>query len=224
MEEIYNKLNEKLNDEDKKFIEEIDGEIEKKEIFNGPSEDIKNRYLNNIINKPELEDIKDDNKDDINENIMKDEKVDKITIDTISEYCQYDNCPKKSAKKSKYKFVCKNHQTDGQKIIDKENPKKSVISEDLAAKSLYRCHQHLYMTSEFLLKMFKQNELEGLTQKCIDSKEELMEIHRDIIKVYGVEAVDIISNPLISLALISGSHIAMTYMENNAKKNDTIII
>lgn len=217
MDDIIKEMNDNFVDEinNKKFVDETNN-------IKGISNDIKDKYLNNIINKPNLEDIEDE-KDDIQEAVLEVKPVDPININTVTEYCQYKDCYKKSSKKGKYKFLCSKDQKEGQKLININNPDIVNISEDMAAKSLLAFQQQLYMISEFMVKTFSKNQLEGLTRKAMENKEDLLQIHKDIIKMYGVESIEYIANPLAILALTTGSHILTTYVENSMKNDDILI-
>jgi hypothetical protein len=217
-EEIYKQLNEKLNSNDEE-LDKFCKDFEKENDINedkliGISEEKKDKYLKEYMNHPIIEDeIKEDEIKD--ENINIEENVEKLKYDSITEYCQNDSCHKKSNQKSKYKFLCKEHQKDGPLLLQLEN-KTFSLSPDTASKCLLSFHSNLYFLAEAGTRIFSKDQLKGLGQKLERDREQVREAYEEIYKMYGTDndILKYIANPIFSLGMITLNHIIITGAEN----------
>lgn len=132
---------------------------------------------------------------------------------------------KKSTKKKCAREGCKRRVNidNGEEFCEDHQPKEPLTPEQIQSGkiALYNLHLSVYMATEMISGAYTGNsrfKLDGLTNLLIEQKEQIEQIHENLIEYYGIENIEQLCNPILALAMVTTGHI-ITVVKDNNKKN-----
>lgn len=129
--------------------------------------------------------------------------------------------PKKPKKKKCLNEECKRRVSVDEDFCSDHQPKPPLTPEQIQSGkiALYNLHLSTYMATEMLSGAYNNSrfKLDGLTNLLIEQKEQIEQIHENLIEYYGIENIEQLCNPILALAMITTGHIITVVKENNKK-------
>lgn len=116
---------------------------------------------------------------------------------------------------------CKRRIPLDQQFCDEHKPPEPLTPEQINSGkvALYNMHLSVYMLAEMASHGYNSErfKLDGLTNLLLEQREQIEEIHANLIEYYGIENIEQLCSPLLALATVTTGHVIRTVKENQKK-------